>query len=240
MTRLCATTHLADGANQLFDDWLKALSAAGIELTGSVGDDETFDAALVFACGLLTAKCIAEGAAREIVARPIFAGETSGTYRSVIIVRADAGLDSLVGTSGLRLAVNEYGSWSGWHGLKRHLRQREVAADLFGEHVMSGGHMASIDAVLDGRADIAGIDHSVWAYRVEADPRCAELVVIEVTDDWPAPPISLSLDLPQATRDELALAVLSLDGVEPASIEDYAEMVAEVSEFPTEPLPRAN
>ncbi len=224
---LSATTYLADGANQLFDEWLVLLRDLGFELEGSPGGDRPLDAALVFACGLLSIQSIYDGAQREIVARPVFDGETEAVYRSVIIGQKDHAIGSLDQASGLRLAVNEYGSWSGWHCLKHHVRRAGLPADVVGDHVMTGGHMLSINAVLDGEADIASIDSSVWNYRAALDPSCAQLEILDTTVDWPAPPISISTTLPNATRDELALAILSLDGIEPAAIADYADMLSE-------------
>jgi len=108
VTHLRATTHLADGANQLFEQWMVELRESGIDIDSTPGDDTALDADVVFACGLLTAVRQAEGQPVTIIAAPIFPGETKPVYRSVLIARADSGVAELAAGAGLRLAVNEY------------------------------------------------------------------------------------------------------------------------------------
>jgi len=137
---------------------------------------------LLWACGLLTAELIADGAELEVVAAPVFPGETEPVYRSVVVARR-------AGQGTRRLAVNEYGSWSGYQGL---LRSHRLAPWLSGEIVISGSHLDSIAAVAAGNADAAAIDHSVWDWVVAHQPALvADLMVLETSDDWPAPPFSV-------------------------------------------------
>jgi len=89
VTKLHAMTHLAEGANRLFDQWLDAVRRHGIEIEGEVGDGTNFDVDFVFACGLLTTVRIDQGRHVEVIAAPIFPGETKAVYRSVIISSAD-------------------------------------------------------------------------------------------------------------------------------------------------------
>ena len=104
-------------------------------------------------------------------------------------------------------------------------RARHSAA-VFGRILVTGSHEASIDALLDGRADCAAIDETVWDARVARDPRTATLRVIDRTAPWPAPPFSLvdGLDkgLAAATREVLLTApVDGLESIAPASDADY-------------------
>jgi len=232
--RLRATTHLADGANQLFDRWIEALSERGLDIEGAVGDDTALDADVIFACGLLTAMRTKQGQPLEVIAAPVFPGSSSAVYYSFIIANVAVGIDHLDGHE-LRLAVNEYDSWSGWHGFKEHLRLNDITPSTIGEHVLTGGHVSSIEAVLDGRADVASIDRSVWDARQNVDPRLAELEVIGVTRDWPAPPISIRTTLPDDLRLRLTEAILALPHVEGAALSDYSFMLAEAEEHPTWP-----
>lgn len=232
---LRATFHLAEGADRLFAGWVEGLRAGGVKVSASVGVDSHLDADIVFACGLLTAIRIREGARRTIVAAPIFAGEHEPVYRSVIIARADSAISSLPGHEHLRLAVNEYGSWSGWHGLKEHLRVATASPTLIGDHVLSGGHVSSIEEVLSGRADIASIDHSVWEARRLIDQRLSELVVVESTRDWPAPPLSINNALPLPAQTQLTAAITALPGVVAVDADRYAFMLAELDDHRTWP-----
>ena len=49
MIKLRATTHLADGANQMFEQWMGVLRDQGFDIEGRPGDDRQLDADLVFA-----------------------------------------------------------------------------------------------------------------------------------------------------------------------------------------------
>jgi phosphonate transport system substrate-binding protein len=190
-------------------------------------------AAIVWACGLLTADLQAgDRPDLEVVAAPVFPGREDPTYRSVVIARADApvaGLDE--GTEALTWAVNGTDSWSGYHALRALLIERGRDDRPFARIVETGGHDASIDALLAGTADVAAIDDTVWDARRATDPRLAALRVIDRTPAWPAPPFSLSRTLPAEVRAALTGALVGsaptgLTGVVAASAADYAAMRA--------------
>jgi len=110
-----------------------------------------------------------------------------------------------------------------------------VDASAIGEHVLTGGHVNSIEAVLNGSADIASVDHSVWDARTGVDPRLEHLRVLATTDDWPAPPISIRTTLPDEVRTRLGDAIMSLPDVAPVHPSDYYFMLTEAEEHPTWP-----
>ncbi|MDH3300377.1 MAG: phosphate/phosphite/phosphonate ABC transporter substrate-binding protein [Acidimicrobiia bacterium] len=181
---------------------------------------------LLWACGLLTAELVADGAALDVVAAPVFASETAPVYRSVIVARRGE-------TTGRRLAVNEFGSWSGYRALFHDATIRGTNRwhpDQMDEIVVTGAHVASAFAVVDGKADAAAIDHSVWNWLVNSDPGAVEdLVVVDQTVDCPAPPISLGRGLQGRDRVGLIEALLGFEGpplLVPASIDDYRFMLA--------------
>jgi ABC-type phosphate/phosphonate transport system substrate-binding protein len=92
---------------------------------------------------------------------------------------------------------------------------------------ITGSHEASIDAVIDGTADIAAIDDTVWTARIARDPDAAALRVIDRTETWPAPPFSVTGitdgGLREAIRDALPQAVVpGLVAIERVSDADYA------------------
>lgn len=235
MTNLRATTHLADGANEMFAGWIRTLAGQGFAIAGGPGDDTTLDADVVFACGLLTVERMREGQPLTVVGAPVFAGETEAVYRSVLVMHKDSAVEGLTSGAALRLAVNEYGSWSGWHGLKEHLRNSGVAPDVLGAHVVTGGHVDSIEAVLGGEADLASIDSSVWNSRRCVDTRLGDLRAFATTRHWPAPPISVRSDLPENVGAELTDAILMLPDIRPAREQDYAFMLAELDGHPSWP-----
>ena len=230
---LRATTHLGDAQNELFVAWLAQFTRDGLDVEIVEGVNSRLDADIVFACGLLTALAIRTHGTREIVAAPIFAGEYEASYRSVIVARTDSGLRSLRGDKGLRLSVNEYTSWSGWHGFKEHLRRAEVAPETIAEHILSGSHVASLDAVLDGRADVASIDHTIWNTQRRVDPRMSALRVIDTTRDWPAPPVSIRSSLSPDIRTKIVDMLATMGDVVPVSGGRYSFMLDELDDHPT-------
>lgn len=192
---------------------------------------------LLWACGKLTVDMIGNGALNvDIVAAPVFAGETRARYRSVFITRADGGPDTLEAALLGRVAVNEAASWSGHHGLRRHLAHRAGSEPThgpwFAAEIVTGSHRASALAVLAGDADIAGLDHTVWDDLVRHDPTgLADLRVIARTDDWPAPPFSLSRSLSADVRQALVVALTSLQPGQVTGLEGIVATDARPYEF---------
>lgn len=199
-----------------------------VDATASVSDALTEGGIdVLWACGLLTAELVDDGAALDVVAAPVFRGETVAVYRSIIVTRA--GDSSPV----RRLAVNEYGSWSGYRALYHDATVRadnRWHPDRMDEIVVTGSHVASASAVVDGRADVAAIDHSVWNWLAAVDPDAVrDLVVSDRTVDCPAPPLSVGSTAPAGDRRVLIDALLAFEGpplLLPASVDDYRFMLA--------------
>lgn len=183
---------------------------------------------IVWLCGLETILRKDDGRLdTSIVGAPVFQGRTTPVYDSVIVVTERWARSGLRDLTGATLAINQPDSWSGHHALRAHLLAHGVRQPMFDRILVTGSHEASIDALLDGRADCAAIDETVWDARVARDPRTATLQVIDRTAPWPAPPFSLvnGLDygLATATREALLTApVPGLESIAPASDADYA------------------
>ena len=206
---LHAATRLATNTIPILHEIITGLRADGFDIevdqTDSLGEPD-----LLFACGLLTVQMIDADAPYSIVAAPIFPGETEPVYRSVIIARSSS-TDEV-------MAVNEYGSWSGWHGYLADGRPspRDV--------VLTGAHVDSVAAVVAGDADFAAIDSSIWNDLVARDEVGEEIVVVGETRDYPAPPLSLHDRVCGAERAGLIDALCSLAGVRPIGVDAYESM----------------
>jgi ABC-type phosphate/phosphonate transport system substrate-binding protein len=231
---LRATTHLGDAQNECLVAWVTGLQRHGLDVEIVRGDDARLDADIVFACGLLTAMAIRTHGTHEIIAAPIFAGEFEAVYRSVIVARMDSELRSLRDHKGLRLSINEYASWSGWHGFKEHLRRIDAAPDTVAKHVLSGSHMASLDAVLAGHADIASIDHTIWETQRRVDPRLSVLRVIDTTHDWPTPPVSIRSSLLPEVQTQISDVLATMGDLVSVGGDRYSFMLAEIDDHPTQ------
>jgi len=231
---LTAVNCLAENSVPIFDALLGRLAETiAVEIVVLPGCNETAMAAgeadVAWACGLLTRQLITVGQMdADIVAAPIFSGERLPVYHSVVVVRQDSGFDSLADCANSRFAINEPGSWSGHHGLAAHLAESGQSLSMFSAVVETGSHHLSIAAVERGEADVAAIDHTVWEH-LAATGRTTDLVVIERTRDWPAPPFSLRRSLDVGVREQVLNGLLSigpnevqgLAGVVQASADDY-------------------
>lgn len=85
-------------------------------------------------------------------------------YRSWLVVAADAPVSRIADLLGCTAAVNAPDSHSGWVALRAALTGAAApalaasSAELLASVVWTGGHRASVQAVADGRADVAAVD----------------------------------------------------------------------------------
>ena len=102
-----------------------------------------------------------------------------GYYRSVIVARPGARIPD--DWAGLRLAVNDARSQSGWGAIAARAAKVENA-------VLTGGHRASVAAVANETADLCAVDAQSWRLMQDhgAD---AGLVEIERTAPTPGLPL---------------------------------------------------
>ena len=225
-----AATFLGDNTVTALGDLSRALAGAGVAVEivpGARSSDDARRSApgvdLVWLCGALFNDLRQSGLLdHEVIAVPVFDGQTEPCYHSVVISRADGPAsidDSLDGV----VAVNEIASWSGHRTLRRH-----VAPRWFANQIETGSHAASISAVVSGAADVAAIDHTIWRSTSPADRD--GLRVIERTVSWPAPPIVLRRDIDPAVRTVVVDVVRSAGTVtgvarfEPGTAERYEVM----------------
>ena len=82
-------------------------------------------------------------------------GAADGTYRSVIVSNADEPLKDILHRADLRVAVNSRDSLSGWISLLSVAQAEGVELD---DVEWTGAHAVSIEAIRDGRCQLAAID----------------------------------------------------------------------------------
>ncbi len=222
---LCSWLTEATGVDIAADRRLPGTSAEAAERAG--------DADLIWGCGFLVCQLVDSGRLdAEIVAAPVFAGETGPVYHSVIVT-ADPAIEGLCDASGGVVAINEMVSWSGHLALVDHLAAIGSNLSMFERVVTTGSHAASVEAVARGDADVAAIDHTVWAQLARQLRAGTGLRVIDRTKEWPAPPFALHRRRPTDERRTMAAAmvaippklIVDLAGVVPASRADYEVML---------------
>lgn len=149
----------------------------------------------------------------QVLAQPDYGDVPGGRgpyYRSALVARSGAAqpLPQTPGPAlpkgvlaGQRLAINGRDSMSGFLALAADLGTdpAEQAAAL----VETGGHRASVQAVAEGRADLAAIDCRSWAMAQRHEPAASGLVVV----GWTGERLGLPYVSARATAPDLVIAL---------------------------------
>ena len=233
------------------NDALWAHIAMGLRAAGMSDVPETLDRAgslttvwrdpaLLFAqtCGypLMTAL---QGVVTPFAA-PVYSwpGCTGATHCSVIVVPAGSSFEALRDLRGARVAMNGPDSNSGMNLLRHAVAPLAEEGRFFGPVVATGSHLASLDHVARGAADVAAIDCVTFGLVRWHRPELVDGVrAIGETAKSPALPFvtaagasaeeiaMLLAALKEAIADQElvgAVEALGLAGVEPVSMNDYA------------------
>lgn len=129
-------------------------------------------------------------------------------YFSDVIVPS-GGAPTFDALRGGRWAYNDSCSLSGWFSLESRVGDPRR---WFGEVLDTGSHLASVDAVADGRADGAAIDSTVLGWLRNAEPGLFERIRI-VTSFGPHPiqPVVARAGLPPSTIAAIGAALCTFD-----------------------------
>jgi ABC-type phosphate/phosphonate transport system substrate-binding protein len=144
----------------------------------------------------------------RLVATPVYdlPGCDGPTTRSFIIVRKTSEVQSLGDARGFIAAINDPGSNSGTNLFRAAIAPFVHNGRFFSSVVETGGHLASIDAVASGKADMASIDCVTFGNASRFEPsRLADVRVLAETESGPGLPF-----VTHATTTDKELAVLRL------------------------------
>lgn len=125
-------------------------------------------------------------------------GVPAGSYLSEIVVRADDPAVDLAALHGARFAYNMRESQSGYAAFASAFGAPE---QMFAMLVPTGAHRASIQAVAEGRADVAAIDGVSWQLALRHEPAAGTLRVLTRTPPTPGLPLITA----KRSADELSL-----------------------------------
>lgn len=152
----------------------------------------------------------------KIVAAPVYAiACPPGQTYSVIVAAAPSLPDRP------RLAINDGVSQSGWAAAYDWTRSQNVTPESILE---TGSHIASAQAIAEGRADFAAIDAQSWHFMRRYDAFAGGLVELDVTPPTPMQPyitrpdlsevaMAQALEAAYAALPETTRAQLNLQGV---------------------------
>lgn len=139
----------------------------------------------------------------DVLGRPLYFGD--------LVVRAGASFGSLADLHGRRIGCNDVISLSGHLSLRFAIEALGERPDDFADLVFTGGHHASLDAVLSGELDACVVDSVVRISRSRHDDAVADLRVIERLGPWPVQPLVARADLDTCLVAEVRNAILQLD-----------------------------
>ncbi|MGR4001095.1 MAG: PhnD/SsuA/transferrin family substrate-binding protein [Alphaproteobacteria bacterium] len=140
-----------------------------------------------------------------------FAGEDArlqpARYDSVLIAPADNPNIEAANLADGRAAINNPDSFSGSIALRAFVFGRSDGG-RFEKMIVTGGHLASIQAIAEGRADFAAIDALCYGFASRFYPELVRRVrVIGHTKEMPAPPLVVGADLDGEIAASLTRAV---------------------------------
>ena len=172
------------------------------------------DMACVFMCGYPWAlrESRPHLLAAPVPSPPRFGGRPD--YVSDFIVRADSGFRDLTDTFGGTIAYSTEHSHSGYNAPRFHLLPHRTAARPQLYSTVLGPFIRQrpvIEAVLDGRADVAAVDgYGLDLLRRHEPEMVARLRIIATTLPAPAPPLVASPGIDVVTRERVTAALLSV------------------------------
>lgn len=212
---------LSDPQNQLFHRRLdNACRELGLERRAT---EDPVAADIAYLCGFPASKMLETHRPLLAPALPAARYQAMPWYFVDIVARHPE-----VGLASGRWAYNQTTSFSGWLATRHGLRLHHLEPDAI-EWIASGSHSASIEAVRDERADLAGIDSMI----LDLDPEIAsDLAVIDSWGPWPTPPVMVSRSLDLGLVRALAEVLLGTDGdVAWVSIDpDHLDPIAAVAD----------
>jgi len=124
----------------------------------------------------------------RLLATPCYeaAGCEGPSYRSLVLVRANAREQSLAELKGATVAFNSTDSQSGYNALRFLVAPLAKDGRFFGKTVETGGHGLSLAAVAAGDADVAAVD--CVSYALFQRYRRPELEEVRVLCSTPSAP----------------------------------------------------
>ena len=221
MMQLQISTYLAENTNEATRVIAKHLSETlswkvyfddGLSFEKRLALIKSGEIALTWLCGLLYVRLRSKGTPLIPLLAPVFGygADSRPVYYSFLLGLKAARMSSFDDLRGKRLAINERSSFSGYEVL-RYAYLQEQKQPAFSEILVSGSHKASLALLLEGKADIAAIDYSLYCFLAKRQPELAsKLDIVKTLGPFPAPPIVVHQSLEPKLRLELTQALLAI------------------------------
>lgn len=158
-----------------------------------------------------------------------------GYYRSVMVARRGTPAPP-ADWPGLTIAVNDFGSQSGWGAPEAH--RRELGLPPFARVLETGSHAASARAVAEGAADLAAIDAQIWRGLCRWDAEAARLHVVAETPPAPGLPfIAAKGTDPEPVARALSVAIADMSAADRADLDLRGVVILPAGAYDALPVP---
>jgi len=133
-------------------------------------------------------------------------------YQSVILVPQSSPAKTLLDLRGKRFASADIMSTTGWlFPAMLLMKAGENPRRFFGEHLITGSHDRSLQAVIDGFVDGAAVHGLVYSQIVAADPSILHKVrILAKSEPFGIPPVVIHPDLDPQLKIQLLSVLLSM------------------------------
>lgn len=154
----------------------------------------------------------------KIVGTPIYATNNSlpaGSYRSVIVVKADSPYRSLSDLKGKKAGVNDWNSNSGMNlfraALASSFPEDALKQGIFSSVMLTDGHLKSVRMIAAGQIDVASVDDvSYDLIKRDYPGLAAKTRILMVTPAAPGLPMITSAQTDDATIQKIRTAIKTL------------------------------
>jgi phosphonate transport system substrate-binding protein len=215
------------GLFELVAEEIEGVAGVGVTLafettvSGPTPEDDPFAedrADLAFVCG--PSYWLLREAGREVdvvAAAPVFDDPRNAgrpVYFSDVVVRSDHPARTLVDLRGSAWTYNDRQSLSGWFRMLMRLEALGFGRDpgaFFSRVLASGSHVASIDLVARGDADVSAVDSNTLLLARRRVPSLGDrLRILESWGPSPVQPLVARAGLPAPLRTQIAGALLAM------------------------------
>ena len=240
---------VADAHNALWSTIARRLEKAGVEVPRELTRGRDLDAlwrdpSLIFSqtCGYPYVQRLNDAVTLIAAPQYVFPGCAGATHRSFLVAASRDARRALAEFRGARAALNARDSNSGMNVFRAAIAPVAQARPFFAEVVTTGAHVKSLEAIAEGRADLAAIDCVSYALIRSGRAELIEATrVVGECPQSPALPFIASAALPssiaEAVRGALfaaladdslasARAALGLAGASPVTPATYERVSA--------------
>jgi len=146
----------------------------------------------------------------QALAVPLVKGEA--TYQSFIVVPKDSRATTLLDLAGKRFAVADIISTTGWlFPAMTLMGEGKDPNNFFSELIITGSHDMSLQAVIDGFVDGAGVHGMVYDLMVSEDPSIPQKVkILAKSPPFGIPPIAVHPNLDSKLREAILSVLLKM------------------------------